>query len=284
MMRHKSFAVFILSHGRANNIITIQALKKSNYTGKIYIIIDDEDEQEKDYRKIFGDDVIQFCKIEASKTTDVMSPSKKRNAVVFARNECHKIAKDLGIEYFLVLDDDYSTFEYRFADGEKLAHKRISNIDAVFDEMLEFLDVSGAVTVAMAQGGDFIGGLNGGKYKQGLLRKAMNSFFCRTDRPFKFLGLINEDTNAYCLLGSQGKLFFTVTYLDLQQLDTQSNAGGLTDIYLEDGTYLKSFYSVMCMPSAVIVRPMNSTHSRLHHQVKWKSCVPQIISDKWKKK
>lgn len=47
-MKHKSFAVFILSHGRANNIITIQALKKSNYTGKIYIIIDDEDEQEQD--------------------------------------------------------------------------------------------------------------------------------------------------------------------------------------------------------------------------------------------
>ena len=25
----------------------------------------------------------------------------------------------------------------------------------------------------------------------------MNSFFCRTDRPFKFLGSINEDVNAY---------------------------------------------------------------------------------------
>lgn len=50
-------------------------------------------------------------------------------------------------------------------------------MDSVFDEMIDFLDVSGAVTVAMAQGGDFIGGLEGGNYKKQLLRKSMNSFF-----------------------------------------------------------------------------------------------------------
>ena len=44
-MKTKNFAVFILSHGRANNIITLEALKAGNYTGKTYIIIDDEDNQ-----------------------------------------------------------------------------------------------------------------------------------------------------------------------------------------------------------------------------------------------
>lgn len=46
---NENFAVFILSHGRADNIKTIKTLKKQGYTGKIYIIIDDEDEQESLY-------------------------------------------------------------------------------------------------------------------------------------------------------------------------------------------------------------------------------------------
>ena len=39
MMKTKNFAVFILSHGRANNVITIKTLRDVGYTGKIYIII-----------------------------------------------------------------------------------------------------------------------------------------------------------------------------------------------------------------------------------------------------
>ena len=42
------FAVFILSHGRANNLITLKTLDKIGYTGKTYIIIDNEDEQEEE--------------------------------------------------------------------------------------------------------------------------------------------------------------------------------------------------------------------------------------------
>ena len=37
------FAVFILSHGRSDKIKTYNTLKKQGYTGKIYIIIDNED-------------------------------------------------------------------------------------------------------------------------------------------------------------------------------------------------------------------------------------------------
>ena len=38
MMKHKNFAVFILSHGRAKNVKTLKTLEKSNYTGRIIIV------------------------------------------------------------------------------------------------------------------------------------------------------------------------------------------------------------------------------------------------------
>ena len=110
----------------------------------------------------------------------------------------------------------------------------------------------------------------------------MNSFFCSTDRPFKFVGRINEDVNTYVQNGTIGDLFFTIPILSLTQKITQSNKGGL-EIYLDKGTYIKSFYSVMFTPSAVKIALMGDKHIRLHHRVTWNNAVPKIIDEQYKK-
>jgi hypothetical protein len=111
----------------------------------------------------------------------------------------------------------------------------------------------------------------------------MNSFFCSTKRPFKFLGTINEDVTTYARLGSIGDLFFTVPNVSLKQTDTQSNNGGLTDFYLAEGTYIKSFYSVLFSPSSVTVSVLNTENSRLHHRVAWNNTIPKILNEQYKK-
>lgn len=282
-MVDENFAVFILTHGRAENVITLKALEKAGYSGKTYLVIDDEDEQEGLYRKKYGEQVIQFCKKEAAERTDVMTPSRKRNAVVFARNECWNIAKRLELTHFCVLDDDYKNFGIRYIDDGKLKEEKITEIDSIFAAMMEFLDNSGAITVCMAQGGDYIGGADGGFFRKGLSRKAMNVWFMRTDRPFRYVGLTNEDTNMYVSLGGIGKLMFTVTNISVNQIQTQDNPGGLTDIYKQDGTFIKSFYSVMCRPDCVKVAAMGDHYMRMHHNVEWDYCVPKIINEKWRK-
>lgn len=62
----RNFAVFILSHGRAGKVYTFDTLRKQGYTGKIYIIIDNEDEQESEYKKRFKN-VIVFDKKSTQK-------------------------------------------------------------------------------------------------------------------------------------------------------------------------------------------------------------------------
>ena len=194
----KKFAVFILSHGRANNVITIHTLRKCGYTGKIYIIIDNEDDQADQYRKIKDvEDVIVFDKSKEIEITDTADNFKDHRLVVYARNKCHDIAKQLGLDYFLELDDDYTDFTIRYDENGILKAKKILNFDKLADLFIDFLDKSNALTVAFAQGGDFIGGSYGTAYKNKVLRKAMNCFFCKTDRPFKFSGSTNEDVNAY---------------------------------------------------------------------------------------
>lgn len=278
------FAVFILSHGRADNMKTVKLLESINYTGKTYIIIDDEDPTADEYYKRFGDMVVMFNKKEAAKKTDTADNIQDRRAVVFARNMVHEIAKDLGLTYFVVLDDDYTGWMFRYADDKSLRSVSLKSADDLFEATLKFLDASNAKAVAYAQGGDFIGGAENQLFHKGIIRKAMNVFFCRTDRPFQFYGKINEDLTTYVYLGSQGDLFFTLTKAHIIQTQTQANQGGLTDIYLDLGTYVKSFYSVLYMPSCVSVAPMGDKKKRLHHKVRWENAVPKILDESYRKR
>lgn len=279
------FAVFILSHGRPNKVITTKTLEKCGYSGKWYIVVDNEDSTISEYQSLYGTDkIIIFDKLKSSKTFDTFDLSDNRKTIVYARNECFNIAKSLGLKYFLELDDDYCRFEYRYEENEKLMTQLITNLDEVVDAMIDFLCDTNACSVAFAQGGDLIGGKDGPRFKKKLIRKAMNSFFCCTDKPFKFVGRINEDVNTYTTLGSRGDLFFTLTILDLVQLPTQSNSGGMSDVYLDLGTYTKSFYSVMTAPSCVKIDMMGTSHKRIHHKIEWDNCCPKIISDRFKVK
>jgi hypothetical protein len=284
-VKNKSFCAFILSNGRPDKVYTYKTIRNCGYTGKIYIIIDNEDKTANEYYKKY-ENVIMFDKNKISKTFDQFDNFNNKKSIVYARNFCFEIAKKLGYEYFVQLDDDYLKFEYRTTKSGRLMVDYVKNLDSIFDSLVEFLKTTPSLTIALAQGGDFIGGANSSSFlrfeKDGLIRKAMNSFVCKTKRPFKFIGRINEDVNSYVSLGSCGKLFFTTHFASLVQNQTQKNKGGMTDIYLEGGTYVKSFYSVICSPSCVKVRGLNTSNKRLHHNIKWKNAVPVIIDEKYK--
>lgn len=267
--------VFILSHGRPNNVKTYETLKRYGYKGEIYFIVDDEDNTLNEYIKNFGVDYVKvFNKKQMADNVDEGNNFDNRKVIIHARNACFEIAKELGIKYFIQLDDDYYYFGFRYETGAK----KIKDIDKVFDIMLDFYKSTTIKSIAFSQGGDHIGGFSGIKLK----RKCMNSFICSTDRPFKFIGSINEDVNTYTTLASRGDIFFTFTNLQLDQKDTQSQGGGMTDAYKLSGTYVKSFTSVLMHPSSVRVSMMNSNNPRLHHQIKWINTTPMIIDDKYK--
>lgn len=156
----------------------------------------------------------------------------------------------------------------------------IYDLDKVFSLLVEYLESSPIKSIAFAQGGDHIGGFDGSVMVK---RKAMNSFICSVNKPFKFIGRINEDVNTYVHCGGLGDIFLTIMSLQLDQKDTQSNGGGMTDVYVDSGTYVKSFYSVMTNPSCVKIKPMGVSSKRLHHAISWDNAVPCIIDEKHKK-
>ena len=283
----KDFVVFILTHGRVDNQYTYRSLCEQGYTGRCVFVLDNEDGQVDEYKRRYGaDNCYVFDKLDMRKRIDEVFRGDRR-VIVYARNACFDAARALGYKYFIELDDDYTSFVWRFDAECAYTPKtpKIKNLDVVFESMLRYYINTPLTSLAMAQGDDFIGGSSNQMLRSiGTKRKAMNSFICSVDRPFEFKGRINEDVNAYTQLTSVGKIFLTIVQCNLQQKITQSNGGGMTDVYRDSGTYVKSFSSVIVFPSGVKVTLLNSHHKRIHHNVYWEHTAPKILQEKWRKK
>ena len=270
-------AIFIMVHGRPEKMWTYQTLRKCGYTGKIYLVADDLDEKVDLYQKKYKDQLIVFDKKKSALNMDTGDNSGDFRSTLFSANTIFDLAEERGIEYFFIMCDDYSRFEHKKNLGYKLKTNMVKDLDKVISVMLDFYKKTPTTTIAFAQGGDFIGGADSQMAKQQYKRKAMNTFLCSTKRRFKFMGRLNEDVTTYVNLGGKGMLFFTISHISIVQNQHQAQKGGLTNVYLDEGTYIKSFFSVMYNPSCVKVKEMGESHKRIHHVIHWNNAVPKII-------
>lgn len=286
MSANKNIAVFILSHGRPDNVITYKTLRNCGYTGKIFIIVDDEDKTLSQYQAKYKDEVIVFSKKNYEQKFDIMDNFDGNKVIVYARNACYDIARELGLDYFFEYEDDYVSFLYRYADKTVLKSKGIKNFDDILDAMITCLNQTNASTIALAQGGDLIGGVKD-LYASAYKRKAMNSFVFKVNQnpvdDILFIGRMNDDVNTYLTQGKVGKIFAQISVVNLTQIATQSSSGGNTEAYKLFGTYVKSFYSIMAAPSCCKIDMMGTTNRRLHHRINWNHAVPKIIGEQHRK-
>ena len=271
--------ILILSNQRADNVKTVKLLESRKCSLPYRIVIDNEDSQRKQYEKNFGDKVIVFDKDKYLKASDTFTPSSDRpRAIVLpARNACFDIAKELGWDYFIELDDDYSNLEYRWPEDGKAKTRKINDLDGLFNALAKFLENTGLEVIALAQGGDFIGGVHSTGMTKNFLRKMMNVYCFRTDSDIRFYGYLNEDLTASVLNGSRGKCILTCCRAEVHQAKTQQQPGGLTTEYKRNGTYAKSMCSVIACPSSVYLQKMGDHHWREHHRVKWRYAFPKIL-------
>lgn len=284
-MMRSDFAIFILTHGRPDNVVTLKTLKRQGYTGKVYIVIDNEDVTADRYRENFGDMVVEFDKIEIAQRFDEGDNFHDRRTILHARNASYEIAKSLGIRYFLQLDDDYGNFSFKFDSKYVYNERMVKNLDRLLLVMIEYLEsVPQFWVIAFAQNGDFIGGREGTYAKKiHLKRKAMNTFFCDTHRRLEFMGRMNEDVNTYVVWGSRGRLMGTIFSAAIAQEATQTGVGGMSNMYKAYGTYVKTFYTFMYAPSCVKIGTIGYIYRRIHHHVIWEQTTPKILHERHRK-
>lgn len=136
-----NYAVFIITHGRPDNQKTLETLMRLKFTGSWYLVLDNLDETIDAYINNYGKEhIIIFDKPKYLYSTDCGLHKPFPKFAVFARNAVEDIAVELGLDYFMVFDDDITNFRARFIEDGSLKSIPLYNcIDDAFMACINFM-------------------------------------------------------------------------------------------------------------------------------------------------
>lgn len=276
------FAIFILTHGRANDQKTLKMLKENGYTGQYFLVVDNLDEQLEEYQKKYKDHVIVFDKLAAWEITDTFHNGKMLKAVVFPRNVVFQYAREKGIKEFAMCDDDISRLNYKNIEGGKLVTKKItSNIDQIIEAYVNYVEQAKITVLGMCEDGVFIGGVNQ-LVLNGYTPSIGKFIFFRTADEVKYRGLYYEDNIATYDIPLQGRMSFSPTIIStVSQIDTKKTKGGMHDVYENTSSgYTCSFMVLMAHPSGIKISQKKDSWKVRKSQ---DNLRPMLLDEKWRK-
>lgn len=274
----EKFAVFILTHGRAKEQKTYRTLKGCGYTGEVYFVVDNTDEQLEEYKKLYGDNVLVFDKEDEWKKTDTMTNRKELKAVVYARNKVFDFAAQKGLTYFCACDDDITALRYKYPVNGKLKTVKIKSADRLFEAVCGFIEWSKFSCLSFSEEGAFIGGINKDVLK-GLRWSMSHIMFYRTIDRIKYRGIWYEDMIASVDLMKQGRLAMGTMLVSVASPKTGSNKGGMQEAYQNSSEWIAAFNVVMANPDCTVVNHQRKINFRRSEN----AASPKILSERWRK-
>ena len=277
-----SFAVFIPTNGRAENQITYDYLREHGYTGEIFLIVDDLDEDKERYLELYGDNVIVFDKEEWALKTDRVHNTLELRTVTYARNFISNLAKKIGLDYFAMVDDDLSSFSIRYEHQDSLKGKKADNVDGVFKAYVQYMQDCNIMITGFGGAGNYIGGLNS-QFQKGVTFNLAGTFILKTDElpdTFQFRGYVNEDVMVGLDYMSRGHLLFRI--LDVMHSTPQrgSNDGGHADMYSEQNIYIQDSLVATAHPDKLTRMAKDGEFSS---RINWNNVRPKILTERWRK-
>ena len=169
--------IFIPSYHRPNNLKTVKYFTKIGWEPKnIHVFIDNEADDYAEYKMScdkFGVNLYIFDMEEARNRFDyVHRPSVSRRSAGQARNMFYEFAKDMGINFYMVQDDDTQGYQIKVM-GKYVRMATFEDIFNVFEYIKDFMFKRRIGLFGLSQTGDILGGVS-----DKLLRnKVMNTTF-----------------------------------------------------------------------------------------------------------
>lgn len=277
------FAVFITTHGRADNQITLNTLQRLKYTGDWFLVVDDLDSQKDLYIEKYGQSrVLVFSKEQYVNKTDVCQVTPSYKAVVFARNAVEDLAVSMGYKYFMVVDDDVTNLRLRYENNDSLKSAKLDGcIDDILQCVVQYIEDTGVACVTFGFTNTYRGGVEGVKRFTSRNRLCAELFIRNVSKPVQWRANFVEDLITSIDLGIRGDVCFQFVPIQLELCMSEGKQrGGMSAAYNETGRF--KFYSMPAMiyPNCVSVA---------FDGVKWKTrtraeyTVPKIISSRYRK-
>lgn len=288
----EDFAVFIITYKRPNSQLTYDALKRCNYTGKIYFVVDNTDETIQQYIDNYGvKNVMVFDKNHYINSDEYDNGTNKAvfATALYARRAVEDIAHSFGLNVFVMADDDISDFIIRCPINNKLHRFPIKDFDTVLNLYFDLLQ-DNVACVGFGMNRSYFGGV-GAFSPERLSKKVIPSnFFIRNANiPVKWTAwTFEDDITQYCS-ASDGVLWFSVPYI--QQISSAfadvSGSGGNVELYQTSSHYEVCFTEVQYVPSAIKVKCKSLTdlmsveNTALIRQQN--NCFQKLVSDKYRR-
>lgn len=271
--------IYIISKGRPQ-CRTAKTLTKMKYPGEWFIVCGNNDETLEQYLANWGEEHVKvfdwYDEVKRTDTMDNFGFDSMPSGACPVRNATAEISRRRGERRHWQFDDDYTGF-YGL-DAKK--HKNV-RLDA--DEFMRRLE-------AIAGFADRCGLRNAGfppstieVAPDGALQIAHRVFNAHNlpsgGRDFvKWVARMNDDLINAINVWRTGGMEMSFKFMAMTMPPTQSESGGLTDIYRDEGTVRKTAYAVMAAPGQV---KLVDRFGRYHHSADWKRIVPKIVSDEY---
>lgn len=274
----KMINIFIPSYHRPTNVKTAKYFVRMGYDPKkIHVFVDSETDDISEYEiemNKIGVQLHVFDMEEARKRYDyVHRASVSRRSAGQARNMFQDFAKQNGIDFYLVMDDDTQNMQNR-PFCLYLGMAKLELINTVFLMIEDFMRRRKIGLFALSQTGDIYGRSN-----KIFRKKVMNTTFYLLPYVYRGeRGVQDDDTSLFTGVMNEG--LFTGSMhsgVVLQQTASAVQAGGLTDLYNECKLLNKALVTPIQFPSAIHAERQVMNGGRLHHRINYKYLFPQIL-------
>lgn len=276
--RSRLNTVYIISKGRPQ-CHTARTLERIGFPGEWFIVCGTNDETLPEYKARWGERVLVFDWAEQVKRTDVMDSfgfEKMASGACPVRNATAEISRKRGEARHWQFDDDYVGFSgYDPASGK--------NKGLTGDEMYRRMAL-------ISEFGDRCGLGNVGfppstievepKSARTFGRRVFNAHNLPSGGELfePWVARMNDDLINAINNWRHGRAEMTVRFMAMNMPPTQSEGGGLSQLYKDEGTVRKTAYAVMACPCAV---KLVERFGRYHHRVRWDKVTPKIVSGRY---
>lgn len=282
------FAVFILSHNRADRVETYDTLRNSGYTGKIYVVVDDEDPQLARYMERFDNKLdvglINFGKEPMIEIADTVYPEKKRSSALYARNFIESFAPMLGYDVFAMMDDDITSFRFRWVEDGSVKSQIVSTqMDKVFEYYAQYMLDADIATTSFPFSMFYISGTSGLDKKITESRHTYQIHIRNAKFPVDWVSVINQDTITQLQTMQVGYIWWSIPFLVFDAEPMNCKSGGLKSVYDSIKDFDMAFLAVMTNPSCCKVAYSSGPRSTMQIKENKHTSYPMIVSERYMK-
>lgn len=270
--------LYIISKGRPD-CITASTLCSIGYKGEWFIVCGDNDETIPSYIEKWGEDrILVFDWKKETESIDFLDNfgcDNMPSGCCPARNAVRKFSKARGEKRHWMFDDDYNCF-YWYNIYTKKWIKMTGEF--MYNKLLmlaQLADEACLFNIGIALAAD--------AHPSSVLKLGRRVFnmhnLSNEDGMFTpWRSRMNEDLINAIETFKRGKNEYFVKSYMVTMAPTQKLSGGMTDIYLNEGTIRKSAYAILYDPHNV---KLVIKHGRYHHAVNWRNVVPKLLNERY---